>query len=349
MYEFFSDNTSPMAPELLAAVVAANEGSLPSYASDRYAAEAADLLGGLFETEVVPFFMSTGTAANALALATLCPPWKRVLCQRNSHIMEAEAGAPEAAGGGLKLSAPHDGALKLDADHVNNEALRYKQRDPHSACFGALSVSQATELGMVYPTRELADVAGAVRANNLSFHMDGARFSNACISLDCKPAEISTALGVHALSYGMAKNGGGLGDAVLLFDLERAEELRFRQMRAGHLVAKNRFLAAQTVAYVKDDLWRRLASRANEAAWQLSRACDAKGWQILAPVEANIVFAALPDTQISRLRDMRYSVNVVSPSKFGLRPASDDAKLVRFVASWNSVGEEVHRLVSALG
>lgn len=247
MFDFFSDNTSSMAPEMLQSIIDANEGSLPSYAADRYTTEAHEVFSELFGREVAVFFVSTGTAANALSVASVCPPWKRVLCHSNSHLMESEAGAPEAAGGGMKLSAPRDRALKLSDHQVRNESIRYKTNDPHTARYGLVSVSQATELGTVYTIDELTALSAVAKRYDLRLHMDGARFSNAAVSLNCEAAEMSWKLGFDALSLGIAKNGGGLGDAIVLFDLAKAEELRFRQMRAGHLTAKHRFMAAQAV------------------------------------------------------------------------------------------------------
>ena len=349
MHDLFSDNTSPMAPELLKAIIDANEGHQPSYAADGVTRAAEELFSQLFGRQVALFFLSTGTAANALSLATLCPPWKRVLCQRHSHIMETEAGAPEAAGGGLKLSAPAEGGEKITARMVETECARRRPNDPHAALYGALSVSQATEIGTVYRLDELEALGAAARENGLAFHVDGARFANAVVTLGCAPGEFTGRAGIDAMSFGLAKNGGALGDAIVLFDLEKAEELRFRQMRAGHLIAKNRFLAAQAIAAVRDGLWLKLASQANGAARLLADVLSERGVHPVAPVEANLVFATMRNTQVKALKDQGYPISAISPSRFQIaRDDCTDTTIVRFVTSWSTTEREVRWLAALL-
>lgn len=345
MHSLASDNTAPIAPEILRALYEANEGSAPSYATDRFTSYAREAFSELFKREVHVVFTSTGTAANALALATLCPPWKRVLCQRWSHVMESEAGAPEALGGGQKLSAPANGSPKLTAADVAHECMRYKIGDPHSACFGAISIAQATEVGTVYSLSELEALGTAATAHNVALHIDGARIANALVSLDCTAAQLVGSANVDALSFGIAKNGGAFGDAIILFDLAKAEELRFRQMRAGHLMAKNRYVAAQAIAYLRDDLWLRYAARANSVALVLERRIRDRGWSTAAPVDANLVFAIMPRAAVDRLQRAGVAVNLAPPARFGMEADELGGSLiVRFVTSWQTRQNEIDSL-----
>lgn len=349
MLEFFSDNTSPMVPELLRALVDANENCLPSYATDCYSLEARERFSELFGRPVDVFFTSSGTAANALAMATFCPPWKRALVQKQAHSAEAEAGAPEAAGGGLKLSSPTQGVEKLTAAQISAECAKTNINDPHKPRYGLVSVSQATEMGTVYSLDELRSISSAAIHGGLRLHMDGARFSNAAVSLQCTASELSCDVGFDALSFGIAKNGGGMGDAIILFDLEKAEELRFRQMRGGHLMAKNRFAAAQAVAILKNDLWRTLASRANQGAMFIAEALSSRGVRIVNQVQANIVFAALPKATVARLRKSGQPIGCVRAERFGLDAADfADHQIVRFLTSWSTDEAAVKDLLRKL-
>lgn len=340
MIRFASDNTSPMAPELFAALEEANAGYVPSYGEDQLSAAMWHAFSELFQREVAVFLTSTGTAANALSIAGMCPPWKRVLCQRFSHVMESECGAPEAFSGGGKLVPVQGNSEKISAIDIDKEAGAALPGDPHAPRVGLVSMSQATELGTVYAVEEIAAIGSACRRSGAKLHMDGARFANASATLGHSPAELTWKAGVDVLSLGAAKNGGALGDAIVLFDLERAEEFRYRQMRAGHLVAKQRYLAAQMLAYLRDGLWLRLARTANQRASEFADMLARGGFELARPVQANELFALLPASLVNSLQNRGHRLKTIDARRLG-RDANDLLHVVRFVTSWNTSRQDV--------
>lgn len=347
MGDLISDNISEMAPELLEALRLANTGNTASYAADEWTSELQNCLSTIFERDVAIFITATGTAANALSVATLCPPWKRTLCHRFSHVMENESGAPEALSGGGKLHAPPRPSDRLSAEDLRMELARHVPGDPHAPSFGLLTLSQATESGTVYRPEEIARLSAIARTAGASVHIDGARFANALVTMKVSPADASWRAGCDALSLGVAKNGGAIGDLIVLFDLERAEELRYRQMRAGHLIAKNRFASAQMLAYFQDDLWLDLARAANAMSVELGGRISALGLSLAAPVEANAVFARLPITLVNALRNEGRAVKLVGAERFVDSPSpAGDTVVARFVTSWNTRIEAIDALMS---
>jgi threonine aldolase len=295
---FASDNASGAAPEILEAVVRANAGYARSYGADAAMARVTGLVREIFEApEAAVHLVSTGTAANALALACLCPPWATVYCHRQAHVEEDECGAPEFYTGGAKLT-PIGGAHGRIAPDALARALDAAARvGVHNVQRGALSLSNATEAGTVYDPDAVAALADAARARGLPVHMDGARFANALVRLGCTPAELSWKAGVDVLSLGGTKNGCLGVEAVVLFDPGRAWEFELRRKRGGHLLSKHRYLSAQLEAYLTDGLWLALAGRANARAAQLAAGlASLPGVPISHPVEANMVFATLSPT-----------------------------------------------------
>src|SRR5512139_917258 len=267
---FFSDNAAAACPEVMAALVAANALDT-AYDGDRLSARLDAAFSELFETEVEALWISSGTAANALALASLCPPYGSILCHRDAHIQNDECGAPEFYTNGAKLLLAQGEGAKLTPGTVD-ALLATVRRDVHQTQPAALSITNATEYGLVYTPDEVAALGALCRNHGLRLHVDGARFANAVVRLGCSPADLTWRGGVDALSFGFVKNGGLSAEALIFFDRSLAEQTRFRRKRAGHLLSKGRYLAAQLLAMLDDDVWLRNARAANEGAARLAAA-----------------------------------------------------------------------------
>ena len=248
----------------------------------------------IFEREVAVFLVPTGTAANALALAHLAPPWGAVLCHAESHIAMDECGAPEFFGGGLKLIGLAGTAGKIAPATLHDALEQGRGAVRITSAPAVLSLSQATEAGTIYRPAEIARLAEIAHARGLAVHVDGARFGNALVRMNASPAQATWQAGVDALSFGATKGGALAAEAVVFFDPARGADMQSRRKRGGHLVSKHRFIAAQMEAYLADGLWLRLARHANDMADRLAAGLAAAGLAPVWPVEANEVFVALP-------------------------------------------------------
>jgi threonine aldolase len=332
---FKSDNTAPAAPEIMAAIAAANSGFVRSYGDDPWTAQLDQRFGELFGTEVRVFPVATGTAANALALATLVPPYGAVLTHEEGHIVRDECGAPEFMTGGARLMLLRGAGAKLGPEAVQ-AAIDANPASVHTVQPRALSLTQATELGTVYTPAELAAVCATAHRNGLAVHLDGARFANAVASLGCTPADITWKAGVDVLSFGATKNGAMGAEAVVFFGAARIADFEFRRKRAAHLLSKMRYVSAQLLAYVEDGLWLRLAGRANALARRIGAAA---GERLMHPVQANEIFAQLGDEGCAALRAAGFEFY-----DWGATGSGE----ARFVVSWNQPEEDVARLCAAL-
>ncbi|WP_419727984.1 threonine aldolase family protein [Lichenicola sp.] len=299
---FGSDNVGPVSPAIMAAMVEANTGAVPSYGGDQWTAQLAALTRDVFETEVEVFSVATGTAANALALSALVPPYGAVYCDSSAHVDTDECGAPEFFTGGAKLLGlpSYDGRLSPAALRAHLEASR--AIGVHKSKPTAITITQATEWGTVYALDEVQAIGETAQSLGLSLHMDGARFANAMATLGCSPAEITWKAGVDVLSLGATKNGAMAAEAVVFFRRDLAVEFARRRKRAGHLWSKARFLSAQLIAYLSDDLWLRNARQANAMALRLAQGLvRIRGARLLHEVQSNEVFVVLPEPVIGRL------------------------------------------------
>jgi threonine aldolase len=295
---FCSDNTAPVADEIIAALTTVNHGAAVAYGADAWSERLDAAFGDVFERKVRVFTVASGTAANAIGLASMTPPWGAVLCHREAHIECDECGAPAFFSGGAKLVLMDGVGAKVSPDAVR-EAMGRNERGIHSVAPAVLSVSQATERGAVYRPEELAALGEAAKSAGLRVHMDGARFANALVALGCAPADITWRAGVDVLSFGATKNGAMAAEAIVCFDLELAEEIERRRKRGGHLFCKGRYSAAQLLAYVENGLWLRLARRANAMAARLG---EAAAPFLSAPVETNLVFIKPGVAALERMR-----------------------------------------------
>ncbi len=337
---FASDNTAPVAPAILDAIVRANTGFALGYGNDDLTKQVERRLSEIFEREVAAFLVPTGTAANALALAQVTPPWGVVFCHRDAHIATDECGAPEFFGGGLKLAGLAGEGAKVTAGELQTALGGYGGHSPHEMVASAVSITQASEAGTIYRADEIASLAGIAHARGIAVHMDGARFANALVRLNTSPAQMTWQSGVDLLSFGATKGGAMAAEAVVIFDPARAAYFGERRKRAGHLLSKQRFLAAQFAAYLADGLWLKLARHANAAADRLAQKLTAAGLNPLWPVEANLVFVALPNGLHAKLKAAGASYYVRSNASVKL---AADHVLVRLVTSFATADEEIDR------
>lgn len=332
---FRSDNTAGAAPEILAAITRANDSAATSYGGDAITARLTEKVSAVFEKDVAVFPVATGTAANALALATLTPPYGAIFCHENAHINVDECGAPEFYAG-AKLVPLKGDAAKLNPAAIEARLGYHIRGDVHHTQPAAISITQATELGTVYTRAEVEALSRLAKANAMALHMDGARFANAIASLGCKPADVTWKAGVDALSLGFTKNGAVAAEAVVFFDPARAADFAFRRKKAGHLISKMRFASAQIEAMLEGNLWLKLAGHANAAAQRLADGLKPlPGFTIAAPVEANEVFVKLPSEAAMKALES-------ADAKFYLwEPITDGRPLIRLVCSFATTGAEI--------
>jgi threonine aldolase len=337
---FASDNTAGIAPKILAAVVQASEGFALGYGNDDLTKRVEGRFAELFERELVVFLVPSGTAANALALAQLAPPWGAVLCHAESHIVTDECGAPEFFGGGLKLVELAGEGCKIAPATLRAALDRFPGHRPHEVIPSALSLTQATEAGTIYRLDEIRTLAEIAHARGLVVHMDGARFANALVRLGVTPAQATA--GVDVLSFGATKGGALAAEAIVFFDAMRATGMAERRKRGGHLISKHRFVAAQFEAFLADDHWLELARHANAMADRLATRLNAAGVRPVWPVEANLLFVVLPETLDARLKAAGASYYVRRSESLPRGTAVEPGEmLVRLVTSFATTEAEV--------
>ncbi|MDH5748587.1 MAG: low specificity L-threonine aldolase, partial [Rhodospirillales bacterium] len=299
---FCSDNATGVAPEIMNALARAAEGSVRAYGNDSLTRDLETRIAGLFETEADVFLVATGTAANALAISVLTPPYGSVYCHARAHIETDECGAPEFYTGGCKMVLLEGENGKISAAALET-ALAKEKRGVHAVLPSVLSLAQITEAGTAYTVDEIRILAGIAHAHGLKVHMDGARFANAIASMACSPADLTWKAGIDALCFGATKNGAMGAEAVVLFDRDHDDDLAYRRKRGGHLVSKMRFLAAQFEAYLSDDLWLKNARHANATAKRLAEGLGGvPPLSVLYPVDGNEIFVTMPDSLVEGLK-----------------------------------------------
>jgi threonine aldolase len=335
MMKFLSDNTAAVCPEIIAALLGANHGQAAAYGEDEWSGRLDAAFGAHFEHEVRAFAVSTGTAANALALATLTPPYGAVLTPSGSHLLDDECGACEFFSGGARLTALPQAAGRISPATLA-AALDAHPPSVHTVQPAAVSIAQATECGTVYAPAQVQALAELAHARGLQLHVDGARFANAVASLGVRPADLTWRAGVDVLSFGATKNGALAAEAVVFFDPRRAADFELRRKRAGHLIAKHRFVSVQLLAYLQDEVWLRNARRSNELA---ARIGGAAGARVLHPVQANSLFLRLAPAEEQALRRAGFEFH-----PWGGRDSGE----FRFVVSWDQPESEVRALCAAL-
>jgi threonine aldolase len=328
---FFSDNAAAAHPAVIEAIAASNRLDT-AYDGDQWSAKLDRAFCDLFETEVRALWVTTGTAANCLALAALCPPHGAILCHKDAHIEIDEAGAPGFYTHGAKLMLLEGPGAKVASEAVDSAVGRIR-KDVHQVQPKALSITNATEYGLAYTAGEVGALGETAKSHGLGFHMDGARFANAVVSTGASPADLTWRAGVDALSFGFVKNGGLNAEALVLFRTELADEVAVRRKRSGHLLSKGRMLAAQILAMLDDDLWLDNARAANAAAQTIAVAA---GGRLVHPVEANEIFVSVTPDEAAALRSAGFDFYDWGPGE------------IRLVTSWDQGGEPVERLAAAI-
>ena len=329
---FFSDNAAAACPQVLDALAKANRIDT-AYDGDGWSERLDGAFSDLFGTPVSALWVATGTAANCLGLAALCPPHGAILCHEVAHIEVDEAGAPGFFTHGAKLTLLPGHGAKLTPETVE-EACGRVRPDVHQVQPAALSITNATEYGLSYRPDEVAALGEVAKRRRLGFHMDGARFANAVAFTGADPAELTWRAGVDVLSFGFVKNGGMNAEALIFFDPARAADVPRLRKRAGHLQSKGRYLAAQILAMLNGDLWRANAVAANAAAAALADAAGPE--RLVYAVEANELFVRMSAEEAASIRAQGFDFYDWAPDE------------VRFVTSWDQDMEAVGRLAAAI-
>ncbi|WP_264210490.1 threonine aldolase family protein [Leisingera thetidis] len=342
---FASDNSGPVPQQILDALARANTGYAMGYGAEAEMAEVTARIRTLFEApDAAVYLVATGTAANVLALSALAQPWQTIFCTRPAHILQDECNGPEFFTGGAKLT-PVTEAGKMTPEALRAAIDGEETRGVHGPQRGPVSLSQVTELGTVYSAGELGALCGVARDHRLPVHMDGARFANALVSLGCTPAEMTWKAGVDAVSFGGTKNGCLGVEAVIFFDPAHAQAFEYRRKRGAHLFSKHRYLSAQMLAYLTDDLWLENARAANAKCALLADGLRAAGADFAHQPQANMIFAALPRATHRKL----FAAGAVYHLwEGGMAGPEDEPVTARFVCDWSLPEQEISAFLALL-
>ncbi len=346
---FASDNTSGVPEQVLTALARANDGFAPGYGADEIMTRVRTRIRDIFEApEAAVYLVATGTAANALSLATFCPPWGAVYCHRIAHIEEDECGAPEFYTGGSKLVLIDGADGKMDAAALAEKLDHAAHVGVHNVQKGMLSLTNLTEAGARYSVAEIRELCQIAKNHGLPVHLDGARFTNALVAEGCRPAEMTWRAGVDVVSFGGTKNGLMGVEAVVIFDPAKAWEFELRRKRGGHLFSKHRFLSAQMEGWLENDLWLDLARQANGMAERLeSGLARTQGARLLHPRGGNMIFAEWPRDghRAAQEAGARY---YFWPFDQSLDGPGDAPLSARLVASWSTTDAHVDRFLELI-
>ena len=339
---FTSDNASGAAPEIMAAIAVANAGFARSYGSDDLMVAVQARIRQIFQApEAAVYLVATGTAANALALALYCPPWTAIFAHEHAHIAVDECGAPEFYAGGVKMVGVEGAHGKMTPQTLGQAIDRIGQSGVHGVQRGMVSITNVTEAGTVYTAAEVAALAAVAKSHGLPCHLDGARFTNALAATNASAADMTWAAGIDILSFGGTKNGCLGVEAVVIFDPAKAWEFELRRKRGGHLFSKHRYLSAQMLAYLTDDLWMRLARHANAMGTRLSTGLTAmSGVQMQHPVGANMMFPEWNQGTHDQLEE--------KGAAYYRMAATPGREAARLVTSWSTTPENVDAFLAAM-
>jgi len=337
---FTSDNCYGASPTILEAIAAANSGSAASYGDDAVTARLQTRFAEIFEHDVAVFPVISGTAANALSLSTLAPPHGAIVCHAQSHIAVDECSAVEQFTHGARLIGLDTPDGKLTPGAIETALSPIQKGAVHHAQPASVSLTQSTEFGTVYRPEEAAAIARVAHARAMKVHLDGARFANAVSFLSCAPADITWRAGVDVMSFGATKNGAVGAEAVIFFDRALVHDFEYRRKKSGHLMSKMRFVSAQLEAYLVNGLWLRNAAFANQSAARLAAGLrDVSGIEIAYPVEANAIFAQVPDRIVENLRK-------AGAHFYDWAPPRNGKTLIRLVTSFATPEEDVANFVA---
>lgn len=330
-----SDNSAGVAPEIIAALSRANEGTALAYGGDEITERLESRVREVFEHDGARIFpITSGTAGNAIGLSALTPPWGAVVCHPTAHIVSNEPGSTSLFAGGAQMLHVGGDRYLIDADELRSTLELFPWRDPHNSQPSVISFTQPTDFGSVYDLAHLTELTKIAKGYDLRAHLDGARFANALVSLGCSPADATWRAGIDVLTLGATKNGGLSAELIVSFDDDASEELFFRTKRAGHVTSKMRFQSAQVEAHLADDLWLRLAGHSNDMMVRLATGLRGLGVEFAADPEVNIVFVRLADAAIDALERSGVLFYRIGPG------------VIRFVTSWQTTDAEVDDVVS---
>ena len=335
--KFASDNVAGACPEVLDALMKANEGDSAPYGNDDYSKVLQEKFSEIFEKEVIVYPTASGTAANALALSTMTPVFGNIYCHKLAHINTDECGAPEFYTGGAKLIPLTGINGKITPEELEKNISG--TGIVHHTQPSSVSITQVCETGEVYELDEIKKIADVAHKHKLNMHMDGARFANALVALNCTPAEMTWKSGIDVLSFGATKNGCIAAEAIIFFKPELVGNISFLMKRAGHLLSKMRFVSAQLDAYISNDVWLKNAKQANKMGKKLSDGLVKHNSIKLAyPTQANEVFAKFPREMIKHLNSLGYKMN----------EDELDGQAVRLVAAWNTQNSDVESFLESI-
>ena len=330
--EFRSDNAAGVAPEIVRAVSDANVGSVIAYGDDPVTADLQHVVREVFEHETAQVFpVTSGTAANALALTAMCPPWGAVLCHETAHILNSEGGATSMLGGGAVMKGVGGDDYRVSPDALRDALAAVRWGDPHHSQPAVLSLTSPTDMGTIYPVDEIRALGEIAAADGLRLHLDGARIANALVSLGCSPAELTWKAGVDAVSLGCTKNGALSSEAIVVFDDLIAEELVYRTKRSGHVTSKMRFQSAQVIAYLTDDLWLRLAANSNTQMKRLAAGLEPLGVRFVNRPDVNMLFVDVGTAAAAAMADA------------GMLFYDMGGGVIRLVTSWQTTDDDIDR------
>lgn len=336
--EFRSDNAAGAAPELVEAIVAANVGSALAYGGDDWTARVHERAAEVFEFPGVQVFpVSSGTAANAIGLSAICPPWGAVLCHDTAHILRSECAATSMFGGGAAMRGVGGDSYKVSPAAVRQAFADTRWGDPHHSQPSVLSLTSPTDFGSLYTVAEVGELAGIAHEQGLRVHLDGARVANAIAALGCSPAEMTWRAGVDVMSLGAIKNGAVSTDAIVSFNPAASEELVYRVKRAGHVASKMRFQSAQLERYLTDDLWLRLAGTANATMQRLATGLRGLGVSFLAEPDVNMLFARVSPEVSARMAASELYFYEMGPG------------VIRLVTSFQTTDAEIDEALRRIG
>jgi threonine aldolase len=335
--ELRSDNAAGAAPEIIDAISAANVGSALAYGDDAWTARLQATVREVFEhADATIFPVISGTAANSLALAAMCPPWGAVLCHETAHILQSECGATSMFGGGAVMRGmPGEGYL-VHPESVQRAFDATRWGDNHHSQPAVLSLTVPTDFGTAYTPDQIGAVAATANEHGLRVHVDGARIANAIVANGCTPAELTWRAGVDAFSLGAMKNGSLSTDAIVCFDSSVAEQLHYRTKRAGHVASKMRFQSVQLQAYLTDGLWLRLAGVANSTMSKLAGGLSELGVELVNEPDVNMLFVRADDGLATRLEDS------------GLLFYRMGRGMIRFVTSFQTTDAEIDETLARI-
>jgi threonine aldolase len=341
---FSSDNSVGASEKILQRVIEAmREGPMPSYGGDDLTKEVERQMALLFEHDVAVFLVPSGTAANALALAHITPPWGAIFAHEEGHIVTSECGSVEFYSTARIASMPGING-KIAPAQIEALIGQICSQDRHGLLPGSLSLTNLTEVGTCYLPQEIKALTTYARSHGMKTHLDGARFANALAFLECKPADLTWRAGIDVMSFGATKNGAIAAEAIVFFDPDLALNFKYRRLRAGHLISKHRFIAAQFLAWLEGGHWLELAVRANAVAARLAQGLQKQGIELAFPCDGNEVFAWLPHALEIKLRE-KGAVFHSWVSRNTSKPLPKNHTLSRFVCAFNTQESEVDKFL----